>query len=186
VGSFADNLKQFFYDPDEQVGELLRLGQDDAGTTAEASQERAHEYLAFFLEKECYAIPIHAVREIIRLVELTEIPRAPQNLLGVIKRHAEVLPVYDLKVRLKLSDRAPRLCGPDHELGVLSSFARIIIIQEPEGDVGILADRVLGVVRFAPSAIEPLPQGIGGDHLLGLGHSGRDLFILLDIHRVFS
>jgi purine-binding chemotaxis protein CheW len=187
VSSFAEQLNQFFYNPDEDAGELLGLVLQNRAVAVLQSEQPAQEFVAFFLENECYAIPIQAIREVIRVLELTEIPRAPKNLLGVIKRGPEVLPVYDLKVRLKLRDQAPCLCGPDRDLTSLSRLSRILIVHEPQGDLGILVDRVLGVVRLAPSTIEPLPPGIGGgDHLLGLAHSGNDLLILLDVHRVFS
>lgn len=189
MSSFAEQLNQFFYDPDEQGGELLALVLRDGTAAVQQSGQPPQEFVAFFLENECYAVPVQTVREVIRVVELTEIPRAPQNLLGVIKRGPEVLPVYDLKVRLKLRERVPlpRLSGPDRDLTALSRLARILIVHEPQGDLGILVDRVLGVVRLDPSTIEPLPPGIGGgDHLLGLAHSGNDFFILLDVHRVFS
>jgi chemotaxis signal transduction protein len=73
------------------------------------------------------------------------------------------------------------------EAEALPSSARILIVRDPEGDVGVLVDRVLEVIRLRPSEIEALAPGIGGgDYLLGLGHLGKDLFIVLDIHKALS
>jgi purine-binding chemotaxis protein CheW len=187
VAGFGDILKQFFYAPDEDVGELFKPSAKAEPAALLASEERPEEYLAFFLEQECYAIQIGQLREIVRVPPLTEIPRSEKNLLGVIKIRGEILPVYDVKVRLKLCERPPNIAGPECAAGSLPSSSRILIVREPEGDVGILVDRVCDVVRLKPSNIEPLAPGIGGgDYLIGLGHLGSDLFIVLDVHKALS
>lgn len=187
MAAFADILKQFFYAPDEDVGDLFKPSIPTGEMTLLTSDERAGEYLAFFLEKECYAIPIGQVREIVRVPPLTEIPRSAKNLLGVMKIRGDILPVYDIKMRLKLSDRAPKIAGPDAEVDALPSTSRILILRQPEGDVGILVDRVCDVIRLKPSNIESLAPGIGGgDYLVGLGHLGTELFIVLDVYKAMS
>jgi purine-binding chemotaxis protein CheW len=187
VAAFADILKQFFYAPDEDIGGLFKLPAQAGGMTLLPPEESAREYLAFVLEQEWYAVPIGEIREIVRAVPLTEIPRSPKNLLGVIKIRGEILPVYDVKVRLKLRERSPVVAGMEGEAEALPSSARILIVRDPEGDVGVLVDRVLEVIRLRPSEIEALAPGIGGgDYLLGLGHLGKDLFIVLDIHKALS
>lgn len=187
MAAFADILKQFFYAPDEDIGELFKLPAQAGQMTVFQPEESAAEYLAFVLEQECYAVPIAQIREIVRAVPLTEIPRSPKNLLGVIKIRGEILPVYDVKVKLKLRERAPIVAGLEGEAEELPGSARILIVRDPEGDIGILVDRVLEVIRLRPSEIEPLAPGIGGgDYLLGLGHLGKDLFIVLDVHKALS
>ena len=187
--AFADILKQFFYAPDEEVGDLLK---PSAATSVEpasgvGAEEPEREFLAFYLEHECYAIPIHQVREIVRVPPLTEIPRSAKNLLGVIKIRGEILPVYDVKARLRLCEQPPKIAGPEGEASSLPSSSRILIVREPEGDVGILVDRIRDVVRLKRSDIEAPEPGIGsGDYLVGLGHRGRELFIVLDIHKALA
>ena len=187
MAAFADILKQFFYAPDEDVGELFRPSIPADEMTLLTSLERPGEYLAFLLAQECYAIPIGQVREIVRVPPLTEIPRSADNLLGVIKLRGEILPVYDVKMRLKLCERPAKIAGPEVAPGSLTSASRILIVRDPEGDVGVLVDAVREVIRLKPSEIESLAPGIGGgDHLVGLGHLGTDLFILLDIHKALA
>ncbi len=187
MAAFPELLKDFFYAPDEDVGWLFKPSVDAAQMTVAYPEESAAEYLAFFLGRESYAIPIGQIREIVRVPPLTEIPRSPKNLLGVMKIRGEIVPVYDIKVRLKLAERPTNIAGPEGELGALPSPSRILVVRDPDGDVGILVDEVREVIRLKPSSIEPLAPGIGGgDYLLGLGHLGSDLFIMLDLHKVLS
>src|SRR5712692_1014594 len=167
-------LSRFFYDPDEEVGGLFRPALDLEETTLLASEEAADEYLAFQLESESYAVPLREVREIVRIPRLTEIPRAPQDLLGVTKIRGEVVPVYDIKVRLKLCDRSPKITAEEGETRPLPKSSRILVFREDEGDVGVLVDSVREVVHLKPSDIESLAPGVGSerDCLRGLGHLG--------------
>jgi purine-binding chemotaxis protein CheW len=186
VPPFADILKQFFYTPDEEVGELLKPT-DPAESSGLSSEVPEGEFLAFYLGNECYAVPIHQVREIVRVPPLTEIPRSPKNLLGVMKVRGEILPVYDVKIRLQLRDAPLAIAGPDGETASLPSSSRIIIVRDTEGDVGVLVDQVRDVIRLKRSDIEAPEAGIGtGDYLVGLGHRGPELFIVLDIHKALA
>lgn len=181
-------LNRFFYDPDEEVSGSFRPVLDLDEMTLLASAESAHEYLAFQLENEIYAVPLREVREIVKIPRLTEIPRSPDNLLGVIKLRGEVLPVYDIKVRLRLCERSPKIAGEQGEAPVLAKSARILLFREDDGDVGVLVDAVREVVRLKPSSIESLAPGVGSerDCLRGLGHLGDQLFILIDVHQALS
>jgi len=185
VAEFADMLKQFFYHPDEEVVGLFNPAIETGPITlAAAEEESATEYLAFLLEGECYAVPISEIREIVRVPPLTEIPRSPKNLLGVMKIRGEVLPVYDVKMKLKLAHGRAEIAGPEAELEAIPTSSRILIVRDPEGDVGILVDEVRQVIRLRTSTIEPLAPGIGGgDYLLGLAHLASELVILLDVHK---
>ncbi len=181
-------LSRFFYHPDEEVRGLFRPPLDPDEITPLAPKEAADEYLAFQLESEIYTVPLREVREIVKISHLTEIPRGPEHLLGVIKIRGEVLPVYDIKARLKLCDRPPKIVGPEGEVQPLPKLARILLFHEEEGDVGVLVDRVHEVVRLKPSSIESLAPGVGSerDCLRGLAHSGDQLLILLDVHQALA
>ncbi|HBW56354.1 MAG TPA: chemotaxis protein CheW [Oscillatoriales bacterium UBA8482] len=57
-------------------------------------------YLIFTLKSMCYAIMASVVEEIFFLPELTPIPSAPADLVGLINLRGELLPVIDLTIRL--------------------------------------------------------------------------------------
>lgn len=181
-------LDGFFYRPDEDTRELLGLLPEEAEVAPQQPEEPREEYLAFVLEDEHYAVPLRAVREIVKVPPLTEVPRAVPNLLGVIHLRGEVLPVYDIKVRLRLAERPAHVAGP--EAPPPPRGARIIVIQGEEGPAGVWVDSVSEVVRLLPSRLEPAPPGVGGgerDCVAGLARRRpEELFILLDIHQALS
>jgi purine-binding chemotaxis protein CheW len=185
--TFAALLDDFFYRPDEDEGPLFALGSGPDQPALAVIEETPAEYLAFNLDAECYVVPIGEVREIVKVPPLTEIPRATPALLGVMNLRGEVLPVYDIKPRLRLSVSAKRIAGPDPE--ALPKAARVLIIKEDDGDAGVLVDAVREVVRLKPSAIEPPPPGVGGgerDCVVGLGRQKDQLYIVLDLHQALA
>lgn len=112
--------------PDEEAGELLR------------------ELLVFGLAESAYAVNVERVREIVRMRELTTVPRAPAWLLGVIVLRGEVVEVVDLRRLLNLEVREPR------------RSSRIIVLHgDAERVTGILVDSVSEVFRVAEEEIMP-------------------------------
>jgi len=187
ASAFADLLQDFFYRPDEDP--LPGLVMPELPEEAEsAAPEHIHEYLAFFLDQECYGIPITAVREIVRVPALTEVPRSGPDLLGVINLRGEVLPVYDLKLRLRLQSAPSRVAGPEGAPEAIPRAARVLVIRGGDlGDVGVLVDGVSEVVRIPDGELEPAPAGTTErDCIVGLGRRGDQLCILLDLERALA
>ncbi len=110
---------------------------------------------------ETYGIEILAIREIIKPREVTEVPRAPRFLLGIITVRGVVMPVLDLRLRLRL-DAAP-----------LERSARILVVLHRGERFGLLVDAVRDVVRFADSQIEPPPPSLAPTEAPFLSGIGR-------------
>lgn len=184
---FAELLEEFFYRPDEPVSPALDLPASVEELELSTVEEVPSEYLAFLLEDECYAVPIEDVREIVRIPPLTEVPRASYNLLGVMNLRGEVLPVYDIKVRLRLAQVPPRVAGPEADLSSVPRSARVVVLRGEEGDAGVLVDAVSEVIRLRPSQIEPPPSGMSErDCVVGLGKRKELLCILLNVQQALS
>lgn len=179
---FEALLERFFYRPDEAVGAWLELAPEIADSVEEVD-ELPEEFLAFELSNETYAVPIGAVREILKVPIITSVPRVASHVLGVMNVRGEMLPVYDLKQRLNLEEEPARVEGPND----VPRGARVVLLKDPEGDAGILVDKVRGVVRLPLSKLEPAPS-LGGDRraVAGLGRQDGDLFILLDVEQALA
>jgi|GEM_PF-359919 len=165
-------LDEFFFREDEPGSPVLDQGLAAAEhLEAPATPEARGEYLGFFLGEEEYALEIASVREILRAPVITEVPRGPRDVLGVVTVRGEVMPVIDPRRRLALPARP---AGPGQ---------RVVICQHGGTPVGVLVDRVSQVVRLLPSAIEARPQGVGGAEpgtIAGIGRERDRLFIILD------
>ena len=65
--------------------------------------------------------------------------------------------------------------------------SRVVLLKDPEGDAGILVDRVQGVVRLPLSKLEPAPQlGLERRAVAGLGRADGNLYILLDVEAALA
>lgn len=179
---FEQLLNRFFYRPDEDVGAWLELAPEIADTI-EAVEELPEEFLAFELTTETYAVPIGAVREILKVPVVTAVPRVAEHVLGVMNIRGEMLPLYDLKQRLHLETAPPRVTGPSD----VPRESRVVLLKDAEGDAGILVDKVRGVVRLPLSKLEPAPT-VGGDRraVAGLGRKDGELYILLDVEQALT
>jgi purine-binding chemotaxis protein CheW len=167
-------LDDFFYRPDEEAPEIPAIG-GPAGPDAAGDADTAvrEEYLTFVLGREEYAVAIERVREVVKAPLVTEVPRAPAHILGVVTVRGDVVAVFDPRRRLGLPGAPPT-----------GGAGRIVIVDGGEGPCGLLVDAVASVVRLPPGAIEPCPQGIGGaraECLSGIGRDGERLFTVLDL-----
>jgi purine-binding chemotaxis protein CheW len=169
----ADPLDEFFYRPDETAPALPQLA--PAATPFEdlaPAPMLREEYVTFRLDAEEYAVAIERVREVIKAPPVTEVPRAPAHILGVVTVRGEVVAVVDPRRRLGLQAAAP------------ATASKIVIVDSGDGPCGLLVDRITSVVRLRPGSIEPCPQGIAGEHaeyLAGIGREGDRLFTVLDL-----
>lgn len=187
MARLSELLDAFFYRPDEDPGPLFELG-ETTEPIATAAEEAPEEFLAFALASETYAMPVGALREIVKVPPLTEVPRSPKALLGVMNLRGEVLPVYDIKPRLHLPPTAP-LALPNAPPEELPKSARVLVIRSEAGDAGIFADAVAGVVKLKPSVIELPPPGVASGErecVTGIGRRGDALYILLDVEQCLS
>ncbi len=136
------------------------------------------EALAFRLGDEEYALDILRIREIIKLRPITEVPRAPSYILGIISVRGQVIPVLDLRVRLRLLARP------------LGKEARILIVTRGDETYGLIVDAVRQVVRMRDEEVEPPPPMLGGaeaEFIAGIGRPRGDrMLILLQLDTVLS
>jgi purine-binding chemotaxis protein CheW len=115
----------------------------DRGDLSESLDE-IHQLLSFEIAGSPYAVPVERVREIVRMRPVTPIPRAPEEVRGVISLRGEMIELIDLGCRLGL--------------GAIESSRKTRIIVITTGDdevVGLLVDGVREVMRVSNEAIQP-------------------------------
>jgi purine-binding chemotaxis protein CheW len=149
--------------------------------TAPAREERktaeATEHLAtFFLEAEEYGVDVRLVQEIIRVSEITQVPRSPGFVKGVINLRGRIVPVVDLKRKLGLG-----------EVDADARVSRIVVARLKDRLVGLLVDGAHQVLKVPVTAIEPAPEEVvakGADYIRGVAKLDQRLIILMDLHKV--
>ncbi len=66
----------------------------------------ANPVVALMLDDIRYALPLTSVEQVVRAVEVTPLPDAPDIIMGVINVHGRVVPVVDIRRRFRLPARA--------------------------------------------------------------------------------
>jgi purine-binding chemotaxis protein CheW len=141
------------------------------------------EILTMRVANELYGVDVPNVREIIKPRELTEVPRTPDFLLGIVSVRGVIVPCVDLRLRLKL------------EVKPATRDARIVIVDREGEPFGLYVDEVRSVLRIPLEDIEPPPSMLGsaeGHFLQAVGRyhdedGGRDrVVILLELSSVLE
>lgn len=149
----------------------------ESSATAAAGKSLARRWLVFSLGSEDYALDISMIREILKPREITEIPRVPEFLLGIISLRGNIIPIFDLKRRLGLG------------MATIDQDSRIIVCQEGDRLAGLLIDRITQVTSIQEEGIEPPPAIFSGrDRALldGVGRVQGNVLILLNIANVLT
>jgi chemotaxis signal transduction protein len=152
--------------------DIARSAANRGGVTEEV--ELLRELLTLQLDGTPYAIPVERVREIVRVSQVTPVPRVPPSVLGVIALRGEVVQVVDLRMRLGL--RAS-------ELGRRS---RIIVLHgEDDRVAGVLVDAVEAVLRVSEDAIHPTASSDSGA-VAEMCVRGEQFVSILELDRVLD
>lgn len=119
-------------------------------------------------------LPLSVVEEIFSLPELTVIPEAPSDILGILNLRGDLLPVMDLGCRLGITP--PQCCDTD-----------VVILLRAAGlRVGVVVNQVQDVV--AESAVELRhepdyghPSPLNTAFVAGLAQMGEELLIVINV-----
>ena len=140
-----------------------------------------NKFLTFLLNEEIYGIPILDVREIIGMMDITNIPKMPEYVRGVVNLRGKIIPVIDLRLKFGLKEREydDRTC---------------IIVVEMTSKAGnklngFIVDMVSEVLDILPENMENMPEygsDMSGEFLKGLGKVKDKVIMILDSNMVLS
>jgi len=135
------------------------------------------QWVTFHLDNEVYGITVMQVMEVLRSVDITPVPGAPDYVLGIINLRGNVVTVIDTRKRFSL---------PSKDMDDLS---RIVIIESNGQVLGMLVDCVAEVVYLRESEIDMAPN-VGNDDssrfIQGVHSSNDTLLILIDINKLLT
>ncbi|MGA2162284.1 MAG: chemotaxis protein CheW [Methanoregula sp.] len=146
------------------------------------------EVVEFELGGERYALDINLAREIVEMIPITPIPRAPPFISGVINLRGEITNIMNLNTLLGLPDKEVR-------------ENQKIIVLVPEAakgnNIGIIVDDVSSVRQVPETDIENIGAGISSEFsqfVKGIikvsgdeaEKKGKDLIIWLDMEKVLT
>lgn len=139
------------------------------------------QILSFVLDGDWFGVEISGIQEVLEYRNVTQVPRTPEFMLGVINLRGKVIPVVDLRRHFGMKVQEPTV-----------DTCIVIINVDIDGEntpLGVLADRVQEVVEILMADINPPPRignRIKGAFIYGLARHDDHFIILLRLSRVFS
>jgi purine-binding chemotaxis protein CheW len=143
--------------------------------TTPAAPDSRH-WLTFQLDGQAYAAPLAQVSEVIRIGEITPVPGAAADLLGVRHLRGRVVPVLDGRRRLGLPAR-------DGD----SDSVRVVMLSHAGHVVGLRVDAVGELLLPGGDAVAPPPPGRAtrvDDPVTGVLPWKGGFVALLDVRRL--
>jgi purine-binding chemotaxis protein CheW len=130
--------------------------------------------LHIYLDKIMFGVELKTVQEVIRYLEITEIPLAPRVVSGLMNLRGQIVTGIDLRRRLDLADRPEET----HPMNV--------VIRTADGAVSLLVDEIGDVVEVTEESFERPPETLHGkvrEVILGVHKLEKNLMHVLNTEK---
>jgi purine-binding chemotaxis protein CheW len=135
---------------------------------------QTHQFCTFYLDKLMFGLELQKVQEVIRFLEITEIPLAPHVVGGLMNLRGQIVTGIDLRRRLGLADRTD------------GAPPMNVVIRSAEGAVSLLVDEIGDVVEVTEESFERPPETLQGkvrEVILGVHKLEKHLLHVLDTEK---
>lgn len=167
-----------------EKNEEIRTGTDliDRTTGIDEKEKLAvidFKMITFSLAGKDYAIDIMKVKEIAKAGRFTYVPNVMPFVIGVYNLRGDIIPIIDFRLffNIPVAERNN------------NDLENLLIITVGEQTFGAVVDEIHSVVGIQKDSIQP-PHPLFGDisirYIYGVVESGKQLYILLDIDRIFT
>ena len=136
-----------------------------------------HQFCTFYLDKLMFGVELQKVQEVMRYLELTPIPLAPDVVSGLMNLRGQIVTAVDLRRRLELPNR------PDDMLPMN------VVIRSADGAVSLLVDEIGDVVEVDDDSFERPPETLQGkvrEVILGVHKLDKHLLHVLDTDKAYE
>lgn len=165
----------------EQNSQNAEASNANSAATSSNSQMASDEgqCVVFQLSGEEFAIDINNVKEIVRLPNITPIPRSPAFVSGICNLRGSVLPVIDTRLRFSMQPQE------------VTDQTRLLVVESSGVQTSLLVDNVREVLRIRETAIEPPPavcKGVDREFLTGVVkmNKGERLIMMLNLNELIA
>lgn len=128
------------------------------------------QLVVWTLDEQRYALPLTAVERVVRAVAVTPLPDAPEVICGVIDFHKQLIPVVNMRRRLRLP---PREVVPTDLL---------VLAHGANRRVAFFVDAVAGAIDQPE---DTMASGDGGC-IAGITRLAEGIALIQDLDRVLS
>ncbi|MGB2604307.1 MAG: chemotaxis protein CheW [Candidatus Sulfotelmatobacter sp.] len=136
--------------------------------------EHTSQFCTFYLDKLLFGVELKGVQEVIRSLEMTKVPLAPEVVSGLINLRGQIVTAVNLRLRLELEPAPP------------GARAVNVVVRSEDGAVSLLVDEIGDVVEVEESSFETPPETLRGSvrsMILGIHKLDDRLMHVLDIEK---
>lgn len=142
-----------------------------------AQQLRKERYLTFFLGEEQYGIAIDRIKEIIAMMKVTNVPKTPPYMRGVINLRGSIIPIVDTRIRFGMEQREADM------------HTAVVIVEVEKINIGFIVDRVEEVASIDSANLSEPPKfgsHIDSDFICAMAQMGENVVMILDVLKLFE
>jgi purine-binding chemotaxis protein CheW len=134
-----------------------------------------NQLVAFILGEQQYALSLATVQRVVRMVEVTPLPKAPEVVLGVIDFQGNIIPVVSMRKRFGLAESE------------ISLSDQLVVAQAGTRSVAVVVNSVTGVFeRTAEEVTEAEKIVPGAQYLEGITRLDSGILFVHDLDRFLS
>ncbi|HEY3381289.1 MAG TPA: chemotaxis protein CheW [Vicinamibacterales bacterium] len=145
-----------------------------AGGVAEAGDR---QFATFFVDNLLFGVEVLRVQEVLRYQEMTPVPRAPEQIEGLINLRGQIVTAIDVRRRLGLGARESGRTPMN------------MVIRAEDGAVSLLVDEIGDVLDVEQSDFEPVPENVAPsirDLTTGVYKMKERLLLVLDTNKAIE
>jgi purine-binding chemotaxis protein CheW len=131
-----------------------------------------YKFVVFTLNEQRYAVELSAVQRIVRIVEVTPLPKAPEIVLGVINLQGIIIAVFDIRKRFGLHEAEMDLSD------------QLIIARTATRTVALAVDSVSGIIERSEEEITESGRFVpGSEYLEGVAKVEDSILLIHNLDR---
>jgi purine-binding chemotaxis protein CheW len=139
--------------------------------------EELRQFIGFSVGEEEYGLELLRVKEVIRMRQITWLPKVPSFVKGIINLRGDVIPIIDLRDKFGLESRGD------------TTQTRVVVVEMEGRLTGLVVDSASQVVRIAVDQIDlppPVSGGFSQKLITGVGKIDDRLVILLNADSILT
>ena len=153
---------------------------DEQGIISNRFQDEDEEILqlvCFMFADEQYAVDIKDVQAVIRVQKITYVPQMPDFVLGVINIRGNIIPVFDLRRKFGLREKA------------FNDNTKMIVVDIDASQICFIVDEILDNIKIGTSRVVPAPNvkmKVNRECIQGIGKLEGRMIIVLDLKELHN
>ncbi|MDO8727328.1 MAG: chemotaxis protein CheW [Candidatus Methanoperedens sp.] len=147
----------------------------DAKCNSFINPKKSDQIVVFSIDERRYALPLATVERIVRVVEITPLPKVPDIVQGIINVQGRIIPVINIRKRFGLPEREINLSD------------QLIIAQASNHNFALLVDTVSGVIEYSEHDVVEAQEVIpGAEYVKGMIKLENGINLVLDLDTLLS